>query len=227
MNIINHPKSIIHFIHIGKTGGTCIKEALKENLNTKKHTIVLHNHSFKLSDVPPDEKVFFFLRDPVQRFVSAFYSRQRQGMPRYNNPWSPQEKDAFSTFLTPRHLAEALGTDDINYREKAISAMRNITHVKTSFFDWFKNEEYFKKRLNSILLIGFQDNLTNDFDLLKKLLDLPNDLKLPEDDIKSHRNAITVDRQLSALAQTNLANWYSRDIHFYNICKQNISTLLR
>ena len=35
----------------------------------------LHRHAVRLRDVPVGEKFFFFVRDPVSRFVSGFHSR--------------------------------------------------------------------------------------------------------------------------------------------------------
>lgn len=212
-------KTVVHFLHIGKTGGTSIKETLKNHLNVKEYLIRLHNHNFKLSDVPSGEKAFFFLRHPLQRFVSSFYSRQRQGMPRYMRPWSYREAIAFNLFSTANQLAEALGSDNINYRNNAVEAMQNIQHVKNSFFDWIETEEYFEKRSGDIILIGFQENLISDFNKLKKKLGLPTELILPDDDIKAHRNPAIVDKYLSSSAKSNLANWYQKDIHFYHMCK--------
>ena len=97
-------KVIIHCMHIGKTGGTAIKFAM--NLKgspyvDNKYIIIGHRHSFLLNDVSLCEKCFFFVRDPVERFVSAFYSRKRKGMPRIYREWNKGEKLAFFKFNTP------------------------------------------------------------------------------------------------------------------------------
>jgi hypothetical protein len=99
-----------HFIHIRKTGGTAIKEALKNAAGLDQSTIKLHKHKIRLSDIAAGDKVFlfFFLRDPVSRFVSGFNSRLRQGQPRYNSAWNEAEKRAFGFFPTANSLAEAL-----------------------------------------------------------------------------------------------------------------------
>ena len=70
----------VHFLHIGKTGGTAIKAALKAYPPAV--TLHVHPHRFALADVPRGERVFFFVRDPLSRFVSAFHSRKRRGLPR-------------------------------------------------------------------------------------------------------------------------------------------------
>src|SRR6056297_1213665 len=98
-------KKPVHFLHIRKAGGTAIKEALKDI--AVKQNVILHPHKTRLKDIPEGEKVFFFLRNPVSRFVSGFNSRLREGKPRYNSPWNEGEKVAFSRFPTANDLAEA------------------------------------------------------------------------------------------------------------------------
>ncbi|WP_345005071.1 hypothetical protein [Snuella lapsa] len=96
----------IHFIHIGKTGGTAIKYALEPYSFTKKHQIVLNKHNLGLMDVPKGEKVFFCVRGPILRFINAFYSRLRLGRPRYYAPWINEETVVFKNFETPNELAK-------------------------------------------------------------------------------------------------------------------------
>ena len=98
--------SKIHFLHLGKTGGTALKEALKENAPD----VVKHPHKTKLCDIPTGDKVFFLIREPCSRFVSGFYSRQRSGRPRRDVPWSKGERIAFDAYPTANSLAESLYT---------------------------------------------------------------------------------------------------------------------
>ena len=117
-------KHIVHVLHIGKTGGTALQEALKDNLRTSKYKIKLHGHNFKLKNVPKGASVVFFVRNPMDRFISAFYSRKREGRPRFDNPWRRSEKRAFSMFNTPDELAVALSSGDSNLKKEAIKAMK-------------------------------------------------------------------------------------------------------
>ena len=90
---------VIHFLHIGKSGGTAIKHALNDAKHVESGlSFVLHPHSTRLSDIPVGDKVLFTLRDPLSRFCSGFYSRLRKGQPRYNFEWSEGESRAFSKF---------------------------------------------------------------------------------------------------------------------------------
>src|SRR5205823_2768329 len=101
-------KELVNLLHVGKTGGTAVKHALRTALHAGGYCIRLCRHGVRLRDVPPGEKVVFFVRDPASRFVSGFYSRLRQGRPRYTSPWSRAEKAAFGRFGTPNDLAAAL-----------------------------------------------------------------------------------------------------------------------
>lgn len=212
-------KQYVHLLHIGKTGGTAVKYALKNHLITDKYVIKLHRHKVGLRDLPKNDLVFFFLRDPVSRFISSFYSRQRQGLPRYYFPWSPEEKAAFDYFDTPNKLAIALSSEHKQEKARAEKAMRSIFHVKDSYWKWFDNEQYYHSRLCDIFFIGFQENLSEDFNLLKLKLGLPKSLELPTDDIQAHKNPEHLDKTLEERAIGNLKNWYKQDYAFINLCK--------
>ena len=115
-------KRVLHFLHIGKTGGTAMKEALTPHAKSGDWLIKLHGHNVTLENVPAGEGVIFFLRDPLTRYVSGFYSRQRQGHPRYFYPWSSDEKTAFERFATPNQLALALSDENVETRAAAQKA---------------------------------------------------------------------------------------------------------
>ena len=86
----------LHFLHIGKTGGSAVKEAI-----AGRPGIALHEHGARLRDIPQGEPVFFTVREPLARYVSAFNSRLRAGRPRYDVPWSPDEAKAFAAGELP------------------------------------------------------------------------------------------------------------------------------
>ncbi|MEM9922920.1 MAG: sulfotransferase family 2 domain-containing protein [Cyanobacteria bacterium P01_D01_bin.50] len=215
-------KSTVHFLHIGKTGGTAIKTALAPTPIVNSYVIYLHGHKVNLRDIPKGEKVIFFLRDPISRFISGFYSRKRQGRPKYNVQWSPEEEIVFKQFETPRELAVSISSSDKSMRESAINAMKSIKHVNNSYWDWFDTEEYFFSRLSDFLFIGFQETLEQDFIVLKKILKLPENIQLPNDSFAAHKNPSNVDTYLDDIAKSNLSQWYARDYKFLDLCK-NIS----
>ena len=216
MSSTTKSKVPIHFLHIGKTGGTAITEVLSPV--AERFSIVLHSHSTKLADVPPHHQVFFFVRHPVSRFVSGFFSRLRRGAPRYNYEWTEAEARAFTYFQNPNDLAEALSAVKRETRRRAQDAMRGIQHVNSSYRDWFGAEQKLHQRLNSIVLIGLQEQMWQDFERLKRILSLPLTLSLPEDEVLAHRTPTGFDRHLTPVAKRNLCEWYLEDIHFYEYC---------
>lgn len=215
-------KKVFHLLHPGKTGGTAIKDALRHLPENAQHVIYLHPHDVKLKDIPRGEKVIFFLRDPATRFVSGFYSRQRQGQPRHFFPWSPGEKRAFELFSSPSRLANAIFSTEPALRENARFAMRTIQHVKNSYWEWFGNEAYLQSRLADLFFIGFQERLEEDFNRLKMLIGLPETLGLPVDDIRAHRTPQGFDKSLDPGALCNLKEWYKEDYHLLEICRNLI-----
>jgi hypothetical protein len=213
-------KQVLHFLHVSKTGGTAIKHVLKAYRVTSGHAIVLHGHRFTLREMQNGDKAVFCLRSPTSRFVSGFYSRQRQGQPRYFEPWKPDEKIAFAQFQTPNQLALALSSVDDAERLRAEKAMHSIAHVNNGYAKWFESEEYLLSRLPDIFFIGFQETLAEDFETLKSKLGLPSTLKLPTDDITAHRNPEHLDKKLDKQAIENLNRWYADDFRFVALCQK-------
>lgn len=213
-------KKPVHFIHIPKTGGTAIQVALHKNAITKNFFLEFHNHNKKLSDIPVGEKVIFFVRDPVTRFSSGFYTRWRRGKPRNYSPWTPGEKKAFEKFNTLNSLALALSSDDADEKKMAVNAMKSIGHVNTSFWNWFESESYFLSRLDDIFFFGYQESLDKDFEQLKEKLEIPKRVKLPTTDVGTHRTPPGLDTSLDEKAIANLKTWYTADYEFLALCRQ-------
>jgi hypothetical protein len=211
-------KQIVHLLHISKTGGTAVKSTLRGHLTTRTSAIFLHEHSWHLRHVAQGQKAVMFFRHPIPRFVSAFNSRQRCGRPRYDVPWNQAEAAAFAQFTAPNQLACALSSDDPGRLEAARAAMSGIRLLNDSFFKWIESDEYFAERAADILFVGFQENLANDFEVLKGMLGLPRQLELPTDNWSRHGNP-GADGRLDETAAENLAIWYARDIAFFEACK--------
>lgn len=211
-------KQFVHFLHTGKTGGTAVKTALENNRVTDEYAIILRQHKTTLKDIPRGQYVFFLLRDPAARFVSAFQARQRQGWPRHDAPWDRNEERAFAVFHTPNQLARALSSDDEILRQQAVHAMNSIKHLRQSYRYWFGTDSYFLSRLPDIALVGFQETLAADFEQLKIKLGLPPDLELPHDPIASNRAPTTDNTELDEIAICNLKKWYAQDYAFVALC---------
>jgi len=212
-------KRVVHFLHVGKTGGSAINHAMEPCRETARYMIKRHGHEITLRDIPQGEGVIFFLRDPLARFASGFNSRLRRGEPRAHNPWTATEEEAFSQFDTPNLLATALSSEDEEMRSRAWAAMKSIEHVRDSFWKWFESEEYFLSRMDDIVFIGFQENLSQDFEMVKLKLGVPQSVSLPTDEVLAHKNPSHLDKTLNDRAMENLKHWYAKDIKFYAQCK--------
>ncbi|MEL6655594.1 MAG: sulfotransferase family 2 domain-containing protein [Bacteroidota bacterium] len=208
-------KRIVHFIHIGKTGGTAVKHVFGSKISFHKHCVLIaQNHRFRLFHSEPGEKFCFVVRDPIDRFVSGFYSRMRQGRPANNNPWRPEEARAFSIFQTPNELGLALSSEDQHLRSQAVEAMRAIGHVKSSYWDWFKDLEFWNSRRDDLVLVLRQENLQEDFELLKKKLKIDLPSLPPKHQLAAHATPVQYDKQLSSGAVKNLKQWYQAEYDF-------------
>lgn len=206
----------MHFLHIRKTGGTAVKHALSGT--DIPFDLVLHPHETRLKDIPVGERVFFFLRDPVSRFVSGFNSRLREGRPRYHYPWSPAEREVFMRFPTPDSLALALADPNPADQAHAASAMRAIRHVSSSYRDQLGNETYLRSRSSDLLFVGRQESLHRDFNTLKELLGLPHQLQLPVDEVAAHQTPAGFSTTLSAASLNVLRAWYRADQILLDAC---------
>jgi len=204
----------VHFLHVGKTGGTAVKAAFGAYpfpwFATPDDLLIFHTHSVTLSDLPQGSAAIVFLRDPVARFISAFGSRKRKGMPRRYVPWTKAEKRAFMQFETPNALANGLLSGDPAEQAAAKRAMRSIEHVAQFQIDWCGGDlETFRRRRNEFILIGQQKTLTEDFDRLLSRLSLAGQLTLPKSDKAAHRSTEKI--ELNDAQVTALSQWYTRD----------------
>jgi hypothetical protein len=216
----DHRRPPIHFLHIGKTGGTAIREALAPHHSLPTHQLFFPGHNVTLRDVPVGDKIVFVVRDPLSRFLSGFNGRLREDRPRYHYPWTDGERVAFEHFTSPDELAEALSADDEGERADAEQAMRKIGHINTSYWYWFGNEAAFRKRLPDFFYVAFQERLTEDFEHLKHKLGAPEEARLPTDATAAHRTPSGFSQELSDTARSNLEHWYARDLEFVRLCQE-------
>lgn len=208
----------VHFLHLRKTGGTTLKSVLGPHQVTPKSALHLHPHRFTLAHVPRGHRVMFVARDPVSRFVSGFGGRLRKGAPAHHVEWSPAEELAFSRFTDPNSLALALAPAHPSHAE-AVHAMRNITHLQCSYWDWFIDEKLLASRQDDILFIGRIESFDDDFERLKQVLGLPADLSLPKDPKATNQGFSATKRPpLEPAAIALVKAWYRRDYEFLEFC---------
>ncbi len=158
----------VHFIHIGKTAGSTVVELLRRHGLDR--TVAVHGHEFTLRDVPAGDSCFFFIRDPVARYVSAFNSRRREGRPTYVYPHSPGEAEAFARFSTPNDLGEALGDPDPGMSEAADRAFGSIHHLRRGYEHYLVSPAYLAERAADILFVGRQETFAASWQALRTRL---------------------------------------------------------
>jgi hypothetical protein len=212
------------FLHNRKTAGTALKHVVGlQKERTPLEDVFCFGHSMtfpRFVKYYPNSKAIFFVREPISRFVSGFYSRFRQGKPRFNNPWNAAEAKAFSRFQTPNQLAEALSSKNLLRRWYAISAMRSINHVRHTYLKFLGSVAFLKKHANKIAYIGSQPSFSEDLIILRAMLKIDEDIASPNDETLSHRTPAEFDKYLSPLAIKNLEKWYRADFKIYHWCME-------
>lgn len=161
-----------HFIHIGKTGGTAVKNMARERASS----LVVHNHYGTLPKLTKIDKKLqaggcfaFFLRDPVDRWISGFLSRARHGCPDHchSNINSAQEYWGFHTFPTPDALASALDTE-LGQR------VNNLTEHTKNDISHYVPLNILREHSDQIFFVGDMTHLDADVATMLRLADTQN-----------------------------------------------------
>ncbi|MCF8469558.1 MAG: sulfotransferase family protein [Parvibaculum sp.] len=211
------PRQRVHFLHIGKTGGCTLGDAL--NLLNKKPGLPVkfqqHDHHIKLQNLPRQCSYFFAVRSPVSRFSSGFYSRKRKGQPRGYAEWRPSERKAFARFEHANDLAESLFAEG-SLGLEATEAMLSITHVKDFQSGWIDDAARLFSDRKPVFILK-QESLASDFAHLLGLLNVEEEVNLTSDPVVAHVNDYTDKPPLSAKAIENLKIWYAADMAFIKL----------
>lgn len=217
------------FLHIGKTGGTAIREAIYwHNDSHPEKPIAYFPHRFTLRLIAEQDlvrKLFFVVRDPVSRFISAFNSRLRKGK-RGDREWSAEERAVFERFKTPNSLAEALSSPIDEDRKIALNAMDAIRHLRRSLAHFLGPPSLLERERERIFFIGHQEHLDEDFAVLRPLIGMDDEVRLPDDPLTAHRSPGTVDRTISELGAANIRRHYRDDYPIYDWCLKRRQEIL-
>jgi hypothetical protein len=208
----------VHFIHVGKAGGTAVRHTLR---SIGADTGLTHSpwgpifatprHNYTLHKVPRGDKAIIPLRDPLTRFVSGFYSRQRKGQPRHFREWTDQERQSFEWFETPDALADALAQPSGEARSRAEYAMRSIRQLRRHMTHWTGTPAFFRNHLDKVLYVARQETLDEDWERIKELLGLPPELMLLSDPVAANRTTYPRETVFSEHGAAALKRWYAKD----------------
>ncbi len=123
------------FMHVGKTGGTSINAFFQncDKAGLRVPIVLNHNWSFQMARLRyPKAKIFVVLRDPLERIISGFNFRLREGRPA-GHPWTANEAIVYSHFGNVDFFMDALCSDE----PRDISALRfcfkNINHLRRGY----------------------------------------------------------------------------------------------
>ena len=174
----------LHYIHVGKSGGTSLifwtrrvlHHAPPVLLPRGEPALELHPHSFVLGDAAePGDCYAFFVRDPVERWVSGYYSHYRKML---NQPQKLGKKGkdrkqklwALKRFEDVNKLGEALSSHDNGERRDALKVHKILGHCRQGY-------AYYLPRLHELIekvaFVGVTHQLDTDFVALMDLAGLP------------------------------------------------------
>lgn len=208
----NPPRHCLHFLHIGKTGGTKLAELLARLFpGGEGSDYLVHRHTMPMRKIPGSQDYFFSVRDPRTRYVSAFYDRKRFGRDG-NAPWSTEEAEFFKYFSHATDAAEVL-LDASKSGEIARGGFHSVQHIRDHQHSWFYPLGYFLKSRPPVMVIR-QEHLNSDFRLLAQVLgvEVKSDLDL---DRRANKTEYEEIPRLSPKAEQNLLRWYAADAEFY------------
>jgi hypothetical protein len=208
----------VHFLHIGRNAGTTIKE-FNDAVGAAGQgvAIMAHDHKVGLADLPEQANYFFSVRDPIERFYSAFYwRRKRRDQAEEGDSYSEQERKAFSRFREANELAETLFADGTAGLH-AITAMQDIKHVKRPQHSWFPTVEEVLDRRPPLCIVRLE-RMRGDLGFLCSRFGLDIDTVWPEKEARHrHKNNDSDRPALSPKAVENLRRWYAADFQFYRL----------
>lgn len=210
----------IKLIHIGKCGGTTVKELFQ-----------LQEYHCQKPAFNPNEYYIIWLRNPIHRFVSAYNmshhlinldiskfninnitldnciapARVRNKIINKNKITFDKEYDDLINFFgTPNNLAESITSNNNHTREKALKLMNyESEHINKGIGWYLNNGEFIEKHHKNIIFVGKIETMENDLNALSKLL--KTDIANKNHHIRENKNKNTY---LSDLAIKNIKEYY-------------------
>ncbi len=213
---------LIYWLHIPKTGGMCCQNSLDwlppsignniESMITSNDYRIIRCPHEQIFQPLTNEQYIFFVRSPIDRFVSGFISRLRQGQPLLKILYSEAERQTFALYPSPEHLANDLYHDNPQTQTIARECLQSIIHLRLSLKTYLNSCQYLETYQNQIFYVGRTEHLTDDFNLLTNRLGLLN-LNLVTDPIQCHVTPSKYQhlKNISSTAKHNIMMYYLED----------------
>tara|TARA_B100001939_G_C16945327_1_gene620059 strand:+ start:4165 stop:4854 length:690 start_codon:yes stop_codon:yes gene_type:complete len=178
-------------IHIGKCGGSSVRKDL-ENAGISFYYV--HVNTVKYD---PSKKYIFLLRNPIDRFVSAFYWRKKNVI-EFSKPINEYEKKMFNKYKDVNSLALDIYDDHGNIQLDLKKESNYIHHIVQDI-DFHIGSLLEKIHKNDIHSVITTENIVED---------IKNSFNI---DIKSHEKSNKNQYSLSDTAYSNLKKYLSKD----------------
>lgn len=153
------------FMHVGKTGGTSINVFFQNchKAGLRVPIVLNHNWSFQMARLRyPNAKIIVVLRDPLERIISGFNFRLREGRP-HGHPWTSNEAIAYGHFCNAESFMNALCSDEPQHISALGFCFRNINHLrrgyKFHFGDLHKEPLFSVKNIHPIRIENIDHSL--------------------------------------------------------------------
>lgn len=216
-------------IHVGKCGGSNITYKIKDKheINIKSMHVHSKNINQKIKMIQNNKDICLMVRDPITRFLSIFYywkNLYEDLMLKKDIPHKNEVKKYikfFKMFKSANELAEALSSNNYEFRKLAYQAINNIIHFKEGFKFYLINEDVIKNNINNFKFIIRQEHYNEDFKKYYHFICLKFGIK-PDINYflakkRNNTDKYNNDKNLSELAIKNLKEIFKHDYEILNL----------
>lgn len=217
---VKHLEGPPHVVfHIPKVGGSAYMNA--SNVMAKDGHIMplMLAHAWNLRMVKkalPDLKVCALIRDPLERTVSGFNSRWRQGRPTRNSFWRPEEAISFSIYRDVRAFLDALISEDEFDLSATKFALANIHHLSHGFSFYFGNVRFIEKNKDNIAYIAHVNDSLELWKILGAQTGVPEEV-IEQNFVRAHVSPVSTKSILDEYSAGDIEKMKSRLKREYNV----------
>ncbi len=152
----NKPLNHFDFIHIGKCGGTTLLKEFKKNKISFRH---IHINKFQYN---PKSSYLIVIRNPIKRFVSAFYWRYYKVVDSKEQEFSFKgEKGLLLKYKTINNYAENIYNEEGKLNNDFILPRKYIRHIVEDIH-FYLGDFLNKVNPKNIKAVLLTENLKND-----------------------------------------------------------------